>query len=90
MNPAALLWRQFKMEWTLYSRDRGAMFWTFMFPVLMLLGFGVIFRGGDAPKMPVVWVQPAVMQVKDQAMLDTLAQFPSKPCSWSRPPTAST
>src|SRR6185312_3146609 len=78
MNNGKLLWRQFLMEWTLYSRDRGAMFWTFLFPVLMLLGFGVIFRGGDTPKMPVVWVQPAVTQAKDQAMLDALAQFPSK------------
>lgn len=80
-----LLWRQFLMEWTLYLRDKGAMFWTFLFPVLMLLGFGVIFRSGDAPKMPVVWVQPAVMQAKDQAMLDTLAKFPTKLESMSGP-----
>ncbi len=78
MNHGKLLWNQYLMECKLYLRDKGAMFWTFLFPVLMLLGFGVIFRGGDAPKMPVVWVQPAVMQAKDRAMLDALAQFPSK------------
>ena len=39
-----MLRRQFVMEWKLYSRDRAAMFWTFFFPVLMLLAFGVIFR----------------------------------------------
>ncbi|HET8902356.1 MAG TPA: ABC transporter permease [Holophagaceae bacterium] len=71
MNPASLLWRQFKMEWTLYSRDRGAMFWTFLFPVLMLLGFGVIFRGGDTPKMPVVWVN---VSAHSQALVETPAQ----------------
>ena len=43
-NPFALLWRQFKIEWRLYLRDRAAMFWTFAFPLLMLFGFGVIFR----------------------------------------------
>ena len=73
-----LLWRQFLMEWKLYSRDRAAMFWTFAFPVLMLLGFGVIFRGGDAPKLSVVWVQPAQMAPKDEALLKTLEQFPMK------------
>ncbi len=73
-----LLWRQFLMEWKLYSRDRAAMFWTFAFPVLMLLGFGVIFKGGDAPKLSVVWVQPVQVQAKDEALLKTLEQFPTK------------
>lgn len=77
-NPMALLWRQFLMEWKLYLRDKGAMFWTFLFPVLMLLGFGVIFRGDSAPKMPVVWVQPAAVQVQDQALLEALSHFPVK------------
>ena len=42
-----MLIRQFLMEWKLYSRDRVAMFWTFLFPLLLLLGFGVIFRSQD-------------------------------------------
>src|SRR6185436_14924567 len=41
-------------EWKLYSRDRAAMFWTFFFPVLMLLGFGVIFRSGSGPALTLV------------------------------------
>lgn len=92
-----LLWRQFLMEWKLYSRDRGAMFWTFAFPVLMLLGFGVMFRNGDTPRLSVVWVKPAQIQAKDEALLKTLEQFPTKliPLSpaeaeakWSRGETA--
>ena len=27
-NPFKLLWLQFRSEWRLYARDRGAMFWT--------------------------------------------------------------
>lgn len=92
-----LLWRQFLMEWKLYARDRAAMFWTFAFPVLMLLGFGLIFKGGDTPKLSVVWVQPAQAQAKDEALLKALAQFPTRliPLSpaeaearWSRGETA--
>ena len=92
-----LLWRQFLMEWKLYSRDRAAMFWTFAFPILMLLGFGVMFRNGDAPELGVVWVKPAQIQAKDEALLKTLEQFPTKliPLSpaeaearWSRGETA--
>jgi ABC-2 type transport system permease protein len=78
MNHGKLLWNQYLMECKLYLRDRGAMFWTFLFPVLMLLGFGFIFKGGNEPKMPVVWVQPAMLQAKDQALLDTLSHFPTK------------
>ncbi|HEU4951782.1 MAG TPA: ABC transporter permease [Holophagaceae bacterium] len=78
MNYGKLILGQFRMEWKLYVRDKGAMFWTFLFPVLMLLGFGVIFRGDSAPRMPVVWVQPAAVQPKDQALLDAMAGFPTK------------
>ena len=51
-----MLRRQFVMEWKLYSRDRAAMFWTFFFPVLMLLAFGVIFRSGSGPALTLVVV----------------------------------
>lgn len=70
-----LLYRQFLMEWKLYSRDRVAMFWTFLFPVLMLLGFGVMFRDGDGPKHSVVWVKPPMATNQDQALIGTLEQF---------------
>jgi len=42
-----VIYRQFVMEWKLYSRDRVAMFWTFAFPLFLLLGFGTIFRNGS-------------------------------------------
>ena len=58
-NPLRLLGQQFRIEWRLYARDRGAMFWTFLFPLLMLFGFGVIFRSGGRPALTLVRVAPA-------------------------------
>ena len=49
-----LLLGQFLTEWKLYSRDRVALFWNFAFPVLMLVGFGTIFRSGSTPAFTLV------------------------------------
>ena len=73
-NPFALLWRQFKIEWRLYLRDRAAMFWTFAFPLLMLFGFGVIFRSGGAPALTLVRIAPAHETARDQAFLKALQE----------------
>jgi len=51
-----LLFRQFIMEWKLFARDRAAMFWTFAFPMLLLAGFGTIFRSGASPAVTLVVV----------------------------------
>ena len=73
-NPFALLWRQFKIEWRLYVRDRAAMFWTFLFPLLMLFGFGVIFRSGGPPALTLVRIAPAHATARDQAFLKALQE----------------
>jgi ABC-2 type transport system permease protein len=73
-NPFALLWRQFKIEWRLYLRDRAAMFWTFAFPLLMLFGFGLIFRSGGPPALTLVRVAPAHETARDQAFLKALKE----------------
>ncbi len=92
-----LLWRQFVMEWRLYSRDRVAMFWTFAFPVVLLLGFGTIFRDGGGPKLSVVRVQSPVPTPRDaaldQALKDLHLQVQSLPkdeaeARWFRGETA--
>jgi ABC transporter DrrB family efflux protein len=72
MNPMNLLLRQFKMEWKLYSRDRGAMFWTFAFPILMLFGFGLIFKGSSGPTLTLVRVAPAAVTAQDEALVKAL------------------
>src|SRR5438128_7651371 len=74
-NPFRLLWQQFRIEWRLYARDRGAMFWTFLFPLLMLFGMGVIFRSGGPPALTLVRVAPTestVETARDRAFLKAL------------------
>ena len=74
-NPLALLWRQFRTEWRLYARDRAAMFWTFLFPLLMLFGFGVIFRsGGGAPATVVRVAAPGTETPRDRALVKALEE----------------
>lgn len=92
-----LLWRQFAMEWRLYSRDRVAMFWTFAFPVILLMGFGTIFRDGGGPKLSVVRVQSPSPTPRDAALDQALADLQLKVLAlpkaeaesrWSRGETA--
>jgi len=72
-----MLLRQFLIEWKLFSRDRAAMFWTFAFPVLMLLGFGTIFRSGSAPALTLVVAGHASESSAD--LLKALERTPVKP-----------
>lgn len=73
-NPFKLLYLQFRSEWRLYVRDRGAMFWTFLFPLLMLFGFGVIFRSGGPQGPTLVRVAPQQETERDRAFLKALEQ----------------
>jgi ABC-2 type transport system permease protein len=72
-----MLLRQFLMEWKLYSRDRVAMFWTFLFPLLLLLGFGVIFRS-QGPVLTLVLAVPAQVTPADAELEQALARTPLK------------
>jgi ABC-2 type transport system permease protein len=72
-NAMGLLWRQFRTEWRLYARDRAAMFWTFLFPLFMLFGFGLIFRsGGGAPATVVRVATPGAETPRDRAFTKAL------------------
>jgi len=74
-NPFGLLLRQFGTEWRLYARDRAAMFWTFAFPLLMLFGFGVIFRSGGGPTATLVRVvAPGQETPRDRAFAKALEE----------------
>lgn len=71
-NPLALLRQQFRIEWRLYLRDRGAVFWTFLFPLLLLFGMGMIFRSGGGPSISLVRVAPPKESARDAAFLRAL------------------
>lgn len=73
-NPFTLLLGQFRVEWRLYVRDRGAMFWTFLFPLLMLFGFGVIFRSSGPPALTLVRIAPKEATTRDLAFLKALEE----------------
>jgi ABC-type multidrug transport system permease subunit len=73
-----MLLRQFLMEWRLYSRDRVALFWTFAFPMLMLLGFGTIFRSGSAPAFTVVVSSDTRASQAGRNLLGALERTPLK------------
>ena len=73
-NPFKLLGQQFRIEWRLYARDRAAMFWTFLFPLLMLFGFGVIFRSGGPPVLMLVRIAPPQETTRDRAFLRALEE----------------
>lgn len=73
-----MLRRQFVMEWKLYARDRAAMFWTFLFPVLLLLGFGVIFRSGSGPAVTLVVVSEPGEGSADSGLEAALEKAPLK------------
>jgi ABC transporter DrrB family efflux protein len=79
-----MLWGQFVMEWKLYARDRSAMFWAFMFPLLMLLGFGVIFRSGAGPALTLVWVSGPDAASGDAGLRAVLERTPLKVLNLSR------
>jgi len=71
-----LLLRQFLMEWKLYSRDRVALFWTFAFPMLLLLGFGTIFRSGSTPTLTLVVPQGTSQTQAGRDLLGALKGTP--------------
>jgi ABC-type multidrug transport system permease subunit len=73
-----ILWRQFAMEWRLFSRDRVALFWSMAFPVLLLLFFGTVFRDSGGPKLSVVRVESPVPSPGDQALDQAMADLQLK------------
>jgi ABC transporter DrrB family efflux protein len=56
-----------------------AMFWTFAFPVLLLLAFGTIFRSGSAPTMTLVVTGAAVDGPAARDLMEALRHSPVKP-----------
>ena len=72
------IWRQFRLEWLLFRRDRMAMFWTFLFPVLMLALFGAIFRTSSGPSLTLVSVRAPGALPDGEGLVEALSHTPVK------------
>ena len=72
------IWRQFRLEWLLFRRDRMAMFWTFLFPVLMLALFGAIFRTSSGPSLTLVSVRAPGAPPDGEGLVESLEGSPIK------------
>lgn len=66
-------WEIFRARNKEFFRDRGAMLWNFAFPVLVILGFGLAYRGGDETLYKVmVHPEPAALKAPaSRAFLET-------------------
>lgn len=56
MKIVSVLFHQVVIEWKLYARDRVALFWALVFPVVLLLGFGTLFTARPSQKATLVCV----------------------------------
>ncbi|MBI1752794.1 MAG: ABC transporter permease [Acidobacteria bacterium] len=63
---------QFLMECRLYARDRGTLFWTFLFPVLVFLALGATIQ--DNPEPSLVWVKASQKSSIDASFRVALEQ----------------
>ena len=53
MHKLRMLWGQLIIEMKLFLRDRATVFWTFFFPIFMILLFGYVFNTPDVFKLDV-------------------------------------
>jgi len=58
------------------TRDRAALFWTFFFPVMFVLLFGVLFSGSGDSKVSVGWVDQDNGSVVSTGVRDQFARIP--------------
>ena len=65
-----MLFRQFLMEIKLSYRDREATFWNFAFPLLLLVGLGLVFHSERTPRITVVAAGAAARSPGDTAQLE--------------------
>ena len=49
--------KQFQMSLKLYLRTPAAIFWMIAFPIVMLIGFGVMFGGNSDSAVKLVWAR---------------------------------
>jgi len=70
-----ILWGQLKIEMKLFIRDRQTVFWTFFFPVFLILLLGFIFSKPNSIKFSVGLVDED-QSIQSQQLVTALKQFP--------------
>jgi ABC-type multidrug transport system permease subunit len=69
-----IFFSQLQMGLRLYLRVPAAVFWTFAFPILMLLGLGLIFGGNTDSGVKLVWARSAPASDADGLLAKALAE----------------
>ncbi len=72
------LWQLTLMRWRMFAREPAAMFWTYVFPLLLALALGIAFR--NRPPEPVEVAVQATAGA--EAWRDALAKNPSMHVRW--------
>ena len=70
-----ILWGQLKIEMKLFIRDRQTVFWTFFFPVFLILLLGFIFSKPSSIKFTVGLVDED-QSIQSHQLVTALKQFP--------------
>ena len=71
---ARVFLNQFKVSLKVYLRTPSAVFWVFAFPILMLLGLGVVFGGQGTAGVKLVWLQAAPPSDADAQLAQALQE----------------
>lgn len=75
MKSLKMLWNQLVMELKLFLRDRATVFWTFFFPVFMILLFGYVFNTPDVFRID-VGVADEDRSTESFALFESLLRVP--------------
>jgi ABC-type multidrug transport system permease subunit len=65
---------QFRMSLKLYLRTPAAVFWIFAFPIVMLLGMGVMFGGNSKSTVKLIWARQAPASTIDASLQKALGE----------------
>jgi ABC-2 type transport system permease protein len=70
-----MLWGQLVIETKLFLRDRSSVFWTYFFPVMLILLFGFVFNRPDPIRVSIAFVDLDNSRTSHELLID-LSQVP--------------
>ena len=72
---ARIFFKQLSMGLRLYLRVPSALFWMIAFPLVMLMGLGLVFGGKGTPAPKLVWIQSSPTTANTLAMQKALVEL---------------